>query len=174
MDYTKIMGNFSESMCFISIIFSIISCFYGYKLFKFYIKIYGFIAFAVIGATVLGFLGISGSTFTIGILIAGIIGALIANKFYKFTVYVIVAMSAFAVIYAIIPIWFISFTISMAIGSLSLFFIKPVICISTASSGAVFIASSIGAIISVPQFTLVIIYALFTIFGSLKQLKSKG
>lgn len=172
MDFTQIFGDFSVSVSVISIILSIISCFYGYKLFKFFIKVYGFIAFALIGATVFGFIGLSGGAFTIGVLIAGILGAFLGYKFYKFTLFVIVAVSAFAVINAIIPIWIISFMISMAIGSLSLFFVKPVICITTASSSAMFIASSIGAIIVLPHFVLVAIYLLFTIFGSLKQLKS--
>ncbi len=161
---------FGNSMIFIGLIIALIGCFNGYKLFKVLLKVYGFFAFSLIGFLVAGLLGLTDNIMIFTILGFGILGVLLSFKFYKFAMYVVVAFQAYAVISTIIPVGFIALIISLIIGSLSLLFIKPVIAISTATSGALYIANCLVVLLPFANPYSTIIFIAFAVLGSYKQL----
>ncbi len=164
----SILGN---GFIILSLIFAFISCFNGYKLFKFLIRVYGFIAFCVIGAIVGAIIGVPTDIIWIVILGFGVLGIFLSYKFYKFMVFIAISFQSYTVIVSIIPIAFIALILSVIVGSLSLMFIKPVIAISTATSSALIISSTFVTFIPALLPFNSIICVVFAVLGSLSQLK---
>ncbi len=164
---SSVYGN---GFLILTLIFSLICCFKGYKLFNFFIKFYGFIIFSILGFVICDNFDITGVTLYLIVLCFGLLGIFLSFKFYKFSVFVAVSFQAYAVFMSIIPISFICLILSGIIGSLALFFLKPVISIATSTSSAVIIASSICAFIPVLTPYSFIIFAFFAIYGSYKQI----
>lgn len=159
-----------DSITIISLILGLIFCFNGYNLFKFFVRINGFIIFAIIGI----FIGLFGEFSTELVVITaiglGIIGVLLSFKFYKFMVFMTVSFGAYTVIITLVNISIIASILSAVVGSLALMFFKPVVSISSASYSGVIIASSLAVLIPVLSPFELIIFIAFAILGSLKQL----
>lgn len=154
-----------------SLIFSLVCCFNGYKLFKVLIKFYGFIIFTIIGIVLGSTLGFNSTYLTIFSTALGIIGILLSYKFYRGMVIFTVMYQAFLVISLLIPSIVIAILISALVGILSSYAIKPVIAITTATSSSLVIASIVAVLLPlfIPfQFFIAIVFA---ILGIVKQLK---
>ncbi len=167
---TLTQSPFGNTILLIGMVIALIGCFNGYKLFKFLLKVYGFVAFSIIGFLVANLLGLTDSTLTITILVFGILGVLLSFKFYKFAMYVVVAFQVYNVIITIVPIGFIALIVSLIIGSLSLLFIKPVIAVSTATSGALYISNSLVLFLPFTSSFSIVIFIVLSVLGIFKQL----
>ena len=123
----------------ISLIIGAVGCFAGFKMAKSVLAIPGFLIGAVIGVvagasidnTVLGLI--------VGIGLIVILGTALAVLFHKFYYGGIYILTTFliAVLLCIaeVNIW-IALSISIVFGALSLYFVKPVVILATAASGA--------------------------------------
>ncbi len=172
-DFTNAISQsiYGNGVLIISLIFAFISCFNGYKLFKFLIRIYGFLAIGFIGLLIGAMIGVSSDIMWLMGLGFGILGIFLSYKFYKFMVFVAIAFQAYAVIVTIIPISFVALILSIVAGSLSLMFIKPVIAISTASSGAMILSTNFATLLPITAPFSAIIFIAFAVLGSLSQFK---
>lgn len=167
MNIFQAMGSFSAV---VSIIFALIICFNGYNLFKFLVKFYGFVIFALLGFLLSQYFGFDGAFMYIIIICGGLVGVFLSFRFYKFSVFIAIAFQMYAVIYSIIPVGFVALILSCIVGSLAQMFIKPVIAISTASSSALVISSSAVALLPFLTPFDIVIFILFAVLGSCKQI----
>lgn len=163
----SVMGNL---FIILALIFALVCCFNGYKLFKVLIKFYGFLIFFALGLVVGSILGLSGQMLTIIGFCSGLLGIFLAYKFYKGMVVFTIAYQTYIVLMMIIPSTFIVVIISIVIGFLATNFIKPVVSVTTAISSALFISSILITLIPfVAPFEIFITIG-FAIAGSVKQL----
>ncbi len=161
----------SNTSQIISLIFAVICCFFGYKLFKFLIKFYGFIFFSIIGVIIAGnFEQIGTMLWYIIVLGSGILGIFLSYKFYKLSIFIAVAFQAYMFLIAVVPVSLICVILSGIAGSLALFFIKPVVSITTATSSGYIIGASLSLLVPFLAPFEMIIFILFAVLGSLKQL----
>ncbi len=152
------------------LIFSLICCFNGYKLFKVLIKFYGFIILMFLGIVIGSLLGFSGGTLTIIAVCSGILGVFLSFKFYKAMVMFTIGYQCLIVLLSIIPSTAICVIISIVIGFLSTKFIKPVVSVTTAISSAVIIGDIISILLPFTIPFTIIIKIGFAIAGMVKQI----
>lgn len=153
---------------------SVLQCFFGYKIFKFWIAVQGFFIFGFIGA-LLGFLLFEdkdGLAFLFAIVI-GIIGALISYKLYKLGVFILCfgtglivgiilgnlariesgATAALAIVLGII------------LGIIGVILIKPIIILCTGFSGGMTLGSILAMLIKSSNALGVILGIIISVCG---------
>jgi hypothetical protein len=128
----------------IGAIFATIQCFFGYRVFKFWIGVQGFILFGIIG-TVLGYLSFKDEIelYLIMGLILGGLGALLAMGFYKLGVFLqcFWTGSFLGILIGLVGQVDMEHTANLAIifgtgiGIIGILLIKPLIILSTGFSG---------------------------------------
>lgn len=174
MNIWSVMNSADAFICSVSIIVSLIICFYGYTLYKFFVRAYGFIALSTVGAIISGYIGLSTPVFLIVSIIFGLLGAVCAVKYHETTVFITVLLSVYAVIYSLTNSIPLTIIFSLIAGFLSINFIKPVVSVSTATYGAMVISASVESLF--PNTVPIIITSIgvgLSIFGSYKQIKRK-
>ena len=172
-DPTGVGGLISEGMKIIAAItflFTALQCFLGYKLFKFWVAVCGFFTFGILGGVVSSTIsGNAGMTAFIAILSA-LLGAFIAFKLYKVGVFILCGFMGFLLGYVLTRTVVLGIIMALILGVLSLFFVKPVIIISTSISGGLVAGTSLTRVLGIDSFaTSIIIGVLFAIFGMLVQ-----
>ncbi|MBU3091917.1 TMEM198/TM7SF3 family protein [Clostridium sp. CM028] len=116
-------------------IFGILQCFLGYKILKFWIAVFGFLIFGMLGGLVSVFIiGSLGAGIFFGLLFA-IGGAFISLKIYNVGVFTLCGLMGFLLAYMLTQSIALSIFTSLVVGILSIFFVKTVIILSTSVSG---------------------------------------
>lgn len=172
-DPTGISGFASECMRVIAIVtflFTSLQCFLGYKMFKFWVAVCGFFTFGIMGGVVSNTISDNvGIVMFIGILSA-LLGAFIAFKLYKVGVFILCGFMGFLLGYILTRTVTLGIIMALVLGVLSVFFVRPVIIISTSISGGLIAGISLARILGINSFAISIsIGILFAIFGMLVQ-----
>lgn len=163
----------------VGLIFNLFMCFFGYRFMKIIIAIIGFIAGSSIAYYFISKVSMADS---LKILIAVIIGLLIASvayALYKLGIFIMCSVLAFSVIYLVLSSsldstlnLLISGVAGLLIGSLAIYFVKPVTIISTSISGGVNTIFAIFTLCNYSNNTLgIILGLLLAIFGIYFQFK---
>jgi len=172
-DPTGIGGFASEGMkviAAVTFLFAALQCFLGYKLFKFWVAVCGFFTFGILGGLLSSSISDEvGMAVFIGI-ISALIGAFIAFKLYKVGVFILCGFMGFLLGYVLTQSVTLGIIMALFLGVLSVFFVKPVIIISTSISGGLVAGTSLARVLGIDSFaTSIIIGIMFAIFGILVQ-----
>lgn len=172
-DPAGISGFASECMRVIAIVtflFTSLQCFLGYKMFKFWVAVCGFFTFGIMGVVVSNTISDNvGMVMFIGILSASL-GAFIAFKLYKVGVFILCGFMGFLLGCVLTQTVIFGIILALVLGVLSVFFVKPVIIISTSITGGLIAGISLARILGINSFAISIsIGILFAIFGMLVQ-----
>lgn len=169
--FSSTSGQSIKLIAIILFIYGILQCFLGYKIFKFWIAVCGFLIFGILGGLVSVFIiGSSGAGIFFGFLFA-IGGAYISLKIYKVGVFTLCGLMGFLFAYILTQIIALSIFISLVIGILSLFFVKPVIILSTSVSGGFAASMSLLIILKIDNdLASILLSVAFSIVGVLSQL----
>lgn len=125
----------------ISLIIGAVECFAGFKIMKATLVIWGFIIGAALGVVI----GVSSEFVSLGVIsviVLGIVLAILSYKLYLAGIFMITVFLTTAAVYIIDENILVSLLIAVFVGVLAIFFVKPVVIISTAFSGAGIIVSS--------------------------------
>lgn len=154
----------------ITFIFAALQCFLGYKLFKFWIAVCGFFTFGILGGIIGAMVAKNtGIAVFCGILFA-ILGAFAAYKLYKIGVFILCGFMGFILGYILTQSAALGIIMAVALGVLGVFFVKPVIIISTGISGGLLAGSSIATVFNInDSLVSIILGILFAVFGVLVQ-----
>ena len=125
----------------ISLIIGAVECFAGFKIMKAMLAIWGFFIGAILGVIV-GVLSQNTILGLISVIVFGVILAVLSFKFYVAGVFILTAFLSTIAIYIICQKIFIALPLGIIIGVLAIYFVKPVVIISTAISGAEVMLSS--------------------------------
>ena len=152
-------------------IFGILQCFLGYKILKFWIAVFGFLIFGILGGLVSVFIiGNLGVGIFFGLLFA-IGGAFVSLKIYNVGVFTLCGLMGFLLAYILTQSIALSISTSLVIGILSLFFVKPVIILSTSVSGGFAAGTSLLIILKEDSaLASILLSVAFSIVGVLVQL----
>lgn len=127
--------------------------FFGYKLLRVYISLLGLLLGAVIGVVICAVLDLS--SLTVVLIIIGLCAVALAVAgflLYKAGLFVLILLSFFPVILTVVKnvanvqpvfLWIGSILIALVLAILAMFFVRPVVIISTAISGGISIANLI-------------------------------
>lgn len=166
----------------ITAVVSVIQCFFGYKIFKFWVGVIGFIVFVFLGG-VLGALAFKGSEVAIIIfgLICGILGAFLAMKLYKLGVFIQCFGTGFLVGIVLCgailqtdigPAMALAIVFGAIFGIVGVILIKPVIIISTGFSGGVTLGLCLAGLFKGNLFLGILLGIISSICGVLYQFYS--
>lgn len=125
----------------VSLVIGAIECFAGFKIMKAMLAIWGFFIGAVIGVVV----GAIGESMALAVILAIFFGiglAILAYRLYLAGVFILIAFLTTVAIYVIAENITIALLVGFGVGALAIFFVKPIVIISTAFSGAGMILSS--------------------------------
>ncbi len=137
MDFDSIIRLFA---C-ISLVIGAVECFAGFKIMKAMLAIWGFFIGAMLGVVI----GVATESTVFGfimVLVLGIGLAVLAYKLYLAGIFILTAFLTGIAFYVIFENIAVSILLGIGIGVLAIFFVKPVVIISTAFSGAGVILSS--------------------------------
>lgn len=169
--FSSTSGQSIKLIAIILFVFGILQCFLGYRIFKFWIAVCGFLIFGILGGLVSVFIiGSSGAGIFFGLLFA-IGGVFISLKIYKVGVFTLCGVMGFVLAYILTQSIALSIFISLVVGSLSLFFVKPVIILSTSVSGG--FAAGMSLLITLKtdsDLASILLSVAFSIVGVLAQL----
>ena len=169
--FSSMSGQSIKVIAIILFVLGILQCFLGYKIFKFWIAVCGFLIFGILGGLVSVFIiGSSGAGIFFGLLFA-IGGAFISLKIYKVGVFTLCGVMGFSLAYILTQSIALSIFISLVVGILSLFFVKPVIILSTSVSGGFAAGMSLLIILKTDSdLARILLSVAFSIVGVLVQL----
>lgn len=125
----------------ISLIIGAIECFAGFKIMKAMLAVWGFFIGAVLGVLI----GVAAESTVLGAVLVIIFGAALAFLSYKLYLAGIFLLSAFLTAIALYIMFeniYVALLLAIGVGVLAIFFVKPVVIVTTAISGAGIILSS--------------------------------
>ena len=150
--FSYMSGQSIQLIAIILFILGIFQCFLGYRIFKFWIAVCGFTTFGILGGLITIFIsGSAGVGIFFGFLFA-IGGAYISFKIYKIGVFTLCALMGLSLAYILSQSITLSIFIGLLIGTLSQFFVKPVIIFSTSTSGGFTSAMSLLMILKIDSY----------------------
>jgi hypothetical protein len=162
----------------VSMITSVLQCFFGYKIFKFWIGVQGFILFGLIGAGLgyLAFKGQMGLVILFGIILGGL-GAFLAMKLYKIGVFIQCFGTGliFGILLGIAATLDAGQMAAMAIvfgtllGIIGVILIKPLIILSTGFSGGMTLGCGLALLIKQNIILGILLGIIISICGVLYQ-----
>ncbi|MDO5517432.1 MAG: zinc ribbon domain-containing protein [Clostridium sp.] len=174
IDPMQIVGFASNITSFIAVIIfalSIVHCFYGYKLLKWWISFIGFILFGIAGYGVYyNFNGDMNNAIICG-LVVGVIGALISFSLYRAGVIVMSFGAGYLTGYTIFTSMKIAIAFGVIIGILALLYMKPVLIITIAVSSGILAGKNLALILGAGSDTGIMFSILFAVLGTLFQWK---
>ena len=138
------MGEFESIIRFfacISLIIGAIECFAGFKIMKAMMAIWGFFIGAMLGV-VIGVLADSTALGVILVIVFGVTLAVLSFKFYLAGIFILTAFLTTIALYIMFENIFIALLLAIGVGILAIYFVKPVVIVTTAISGAGIILSS--------------------------------
>lgn len=122
----------------LSLIISILGCFFGYKLSKLFMSLTGLLVGAIAGVAIgMKLLHVSGGMIALCALIGAVVLAFLAYRIYQAGIFLLCFVLAFMAAASILPFtgdiqFFLSVVVGFLVGSLALKFIRPVIIITSA------------------------------------------
>ncbi|MBX4270627.1 TM7S3/TM198-like domain-containing protein [Clostridium estertheticum] len=172
-DPTGISGFASECIRIIAVVtflFTFLQCFLGYKLFKFWVIICGFFTFGIMGGVVINTSSDNAGMAMLIVILSALLGAFIAFKLYKVGIFILCGVMGFLLGYVITQAVTLGIIMALVLGVLSIFFVRPVIIVSTSLSGGLIAGISLAKVLDISSFaTSIIIGILFAIFGMVVQ-----
>lgn len=178
-EFVPILSNELVNMAMgLGIVFSLLSCFFGYKLRKLWIALFGFLLGFIAGLAVVT-VAMNGDT-AIGIVTGAMIGllcALLSYKIYQLGMFLWCAGSAFLACYQLISIEWIGTAVDIAVGLLvdilMLKFMRAITIATTAISGGLNAAQQILFLLSATSLAWVLpTSAALAALGAFVQLKT--
>ena len=125
----------------ISLIIGAVECFAGFKIMKAMLAIWGFFIGAMLGVAI----GVSADSTTLGVILVIVFGvtlAVLSFKFYLAGIFILTAFLTTIALYIMFESIFIALLLAVGVGILAIYFVKPVVIITTAISGAGIMLSS--------------------------------
>ncbi|MBU3177168.1 DUF4203 domain-containing protein [Clostridium estertheticum] len=172
-DPTGISGFASECIRIIAVVtflFTFLQCFLGYKLFKFWVAICGFFTFGIMGGVVSNISSDNAGMLMLIVILSGLLGAFITFKLYKLGIFILCGFMGFLLGYVLTQSITLGIIMALVLGVLSVFFVRPVIIVSTSLLGGLIAGISLAKVLGISSFaTSIIIGVLFAIFGMLVQ-----
>lgn len=135
------LDNIIKLFAYISLIIGAIECFAGFKIMKAMLAIWGFFIGAALGA----FAGVAAESAVLGFALMIIFGgalAVLSYKLYLAGIFILTTFLTTIALYIMFENIFIALLLAVVVGVLSVLFVKPVVIITTAISGAGIILSS--------------------------------
>ncbi|NNU77385.1 DUF4203 domain-containing protein [Clostridium estertheticum] len=170
---TGISGFASECIRIIAIatfLLTFLQCFLGYKLFKFWVTVCGFFTFGIMGGVVSNTSSDNAGMAMFIVLLSALIGAFITFKLYKVGIFILCGFMGFLLGYVLTQAVTLGIIMALVLGVLSIFFVRPVIIVSTSLSGGLIAGISLAKVLDISSFaTSIIIGVLFAIFGMVVQ-----
>lgn len=106
MSNNLFMQNIATTVIIISMLFALAKCFFGYKLQRFFSALNGFAIGIVLGALIITIICPKNEYYLtvllVGILIMGIVGAVVSFTFYKVGVFIYMFSTTFALVYSLL------------------------------------------------------------------------
>ncbi|MBU3155266.1 DUF4203 domain-containing protein [Clostridium estertheticum] len=172
-DPTGISGFASECIRIIAVVtflFTFLQCFLGYKLFKFWVTVCGFFIFGIMGGVVINTSSFNAGMAMLIVILSALLGAFITFKLYKVGIFILCGFMGFLLGYVITQAVTLGIIMALVLGVLSVFYVRPVIIVSTSLSGGLIAGISLAKILDISSFaTSIIIGILFAIFGMILQ-----
>ncbi|MBW9172860.1 DUF4203 domain-containing protein [Clostridium estertheticum] len=170
---TGISGFASECIRIIAIVtflLTFLQCFLGYKLFKFWVTVCGFFTFGIMGGVVSNTSSDNAGMAMFIVLLSALLGAFITFKLYKVGIFILCGFMGFLLGYVLTQAVTLGIIMALVLGVLSIFFVRPVIIVSTSLSGGLIAGISLAKVLDISSFaTSIIIGILFAIFGMVVQ-----
>ncbi|MBZ9616085.1 TM7S3/TM198-like domain-containing protein [Clostridium estertheticum] len=170
---TGISGFASECIRIIAIVtflLTFLQCFLGYKLFKFWVTVCGFFTFGIMGGVVSNTSSDNAGMAIFIVLLSALLGAFITFKLYKVGIFILCGFMGFLLGYVLTQVVTLGIIMALVLGVLSVFFVRPVIIVSTSLSGGLIAGISLAKVLGISSFaTSIIIGILFAIFGMVVQ-----
>ena len=128
----------------IGLLFAVIYCFFGYKLVKVFVTLFGVLFGGVLGAALARLLNFKESWFLVSIVLGMIIFGVLAFFVYKLGLAFMVATSAFSILLSFTEqflqgnaIWVVAVIASILIGVITIWAPQPIVIVTSAFSGGV-------------------------------------
>ncbi|APC42008.1 TM7S3/TM198-like domain-containing protein [Clostridium estertheticum] len=170
---TGISGFASECIRIIAIVtflLTFLQCFLGYKLFKFWVTVCGFFTFGIMGGVVSNTSSDNAGMAMFIVLLSALLGAFITFKLYKVGIFILCGFMGFLLGYVLTQVVTLGIIMALVLGVLSIFFVRPVIIVSTSLSGGLIAGISLAKVLDISSFaTSIIIGILFAGFGMVVQ-----
>ncbi|MBU3184013.1 TM7S3/TM198-like domain-containing protein [Clostridium estertheticum] len=170
---TGISGFASECIRIIAIVTFLVTflqCFLGYKLFKFWVTVCGFFTFGIMGGVVSNTSSDNAGMAMFIVLLSALLGAFITFKLYKVGIFILCGFMGFLLGYVLTQAVTLGIIMALVLGVLSIFFVRPVIIVSTSLSGGLIAGISLAKVLDISSFaTSIIIGILFAVFGMVVQ-----
>lgn len=125
----------------ISLVIGAVECFAGFKIMKAMIAIWGFFIGAMLGVII----GVASESIILGmimVIVLGVILAVLSFKLYAAGIFILTVFLTAIALYIMFENIFAALLFAIGVGVLAIYFIKPVVIITTAVSGAGIILSS--------------------------------
>lgn len=125
----------------ISLVIGAVECFAGFKIMKAMMAIWGFFIGAMLGVVI----GVVAESTILGFLLVIVFGvalAVLSFKFYLAGIFILTAFLTTIALYIMFENIFVALLFAIGVGVLAIYFVKPVVIITTAISGAGIILSS--------------------------------
>ncbi len=125
----------------ISLVIGAVECFAGFKIMKAMLAVWGFFIGAMLGVVI----GVATESTVLGFIMVLFLGvglAILAYKLYLAGIFILTAFLIGIAFYVIFENIVVSILFGIGVGVLAIFFVKPVVIISTSFSGAGIILSS--------------------------------
>ncbi|MEG2652331.1 MAG: DUF4203 domain-containing protein [Ruthenibacterium sp.] len=124
----------------VTLIVALLECFYGYRLVKFWIALFGFGAGAMLGYAVLSELKVPSFVPWLVALVLGLLLAAIAFRLYRLGVFMLCVLLTYVLSYAFIPsprwlVLAVGLGGGAIIGALALLYTRPILSVLTALVG---------------------------------------
>lgn len=125
----------------ISLVIGAVECFAGFKIMKAMMAIWGFFIGAMLGVVI----GVVAESTALGVILVLLLGtglAVLSFKLYLAGIFILTAFLTTIALYIMFENIFIALLLAIGVGVLAIYFVKPVVIITTAISGAGIILSS--------------------------------
>ena len=157
------LGDIGKAIAGVCLLIGLIQCFAGFKVYKFMMGVFGFFFGAAIGAVVAVLCKIPDYSLLVAAVL-GIIFAFLSYKLYLIGVFLMTFISSIFVLMVLVQNIYIAAIAAFVIALLAVFFVKPVIIVTTSLSGAELIVSAMGVLIGFYRLGFFIILALKLFF----------
>lgn len=134
-------GNIIRLFACVSLIIGAVECFAGFKIMKTMMSIWGFFIGAMLGVII----GVTAENTILGVVLVVVLGvtlAVLAFKLYLAGIFILTAFLTAIALYIIFGNIFAALFFAIVVGTLAMCFVKPVVILTTAISGAGIIVSS--------------------------------
>lgn len=168
---SEIINQFSGVMAAVVFIIGIIQCYFGFKLFKVWLAIGGFIVGAIVGVFIGGVAFNSGGAAIIFGFILAVILAYLAVKIYFLGIFILGGSCGFIIAMILSNSTPLSVVFGIIIGIIAAYFTKIAIIASTSISGGLSAGVALKQLLNGQESLSVIFVALFVITGLYVQYK---